>query len=275
VVDVIRDRTLGRRRHGGAADGELAELGLRAGDGRSHRRILEGNQMSQSMKTQIYGYKRFTPAEYDFTEDVGLKAGDQHRDMDLYTLDGSKVRLSDYLGSKPLVLETGSMTCPMYAQSADPMQDLIRKYPNLDCLLLYVREAHPGGRRPQHRSLEDKIGAACQTKQRYHEETRPILVDDLNGSAHRYFGSMPNSIFIIAPDGKVISRSIWNNTIDIDLIFSKLASDGTVTSHELKAVPPFSCRGIRTPFYGGVVALWDFIVGLPRLIANHKKVGNM
>lgn len=227
------------------------------------------------MTNRDYGYTRFTPEEYDFTEDTGLMAGDQFQDAEVYTLSGAKMKLSDFLKDKPLVLETGSMTCPMYAQSVPHMKKLVAKFPELDHLLLYVREAHPGERQPQHASLDDKIRAACKTKKRYHENNRPILVDDIDGAAHRYYGTMPNSIYIIAPDGRILFRSIWNNSHDIEAILSKVAAGEEIVSRELKAVPPFSFRGARTLFYGGVVALWDFARGLPRLVANHKKVGNM
>jgi hypothetical protein len=231
--------------------------------------------MVQSRSLRPYGYKRFTPQEYDFTNDAGLKAGDQYQDVELSTLDGKKVHLSDYMKGKPLVLETGSMTCPMYAQSTAPMQTLIQKNPQLDYLLLYVREAHPGERRPQHSSIEDKLDAAAQTRRRYSEYSRPILVDSIDGAAHQFYGAMPNSIFIIAPNGKIVFRSIWNNTKEIESILASLSRGENITSRELKAIPPFSLRGVRTLFYGGGIALWDFVRGLPRLIANHKKVGNM
>jgi hypothetical protein len=221
-----------------------------------------------------YGYQRFTPAEYDFTEDLGLKAGDTYRDVPLRTLSGEEVRLSDYLQDKPLVLETGSMTCPMYAQSVPPMRTLAETYPELDFVLLYVREAHPGELQPQHRTQDAKIEAACKTRRRY-RETRDILVDDVEGSAHRFYGSMPNSIYVIAPDGEILFRSIWNNALEMEAILGDVARGQPVASRELKAVPPFSLRAVRTLLMGGAVALWDFARGLPRLVSNHKKVGNM
>lgn len=226
------------------------------------------------MSTRIYGYRRFTPEEYDFTEDDGLRAGEVYQDATLQTLDGARVHLSDYLRDKPLVLETGSMTCPMYAQSVPPMMQLIEKYPDLDHVLLYVREAHPGERQPQHRTEADKITAAQKTKRRY-RDGRTILVDDVNGSAHRFYGTMPNSIFVIAPDGKILFRSIWNNANEMDAILGAIARGEPVQSRELKAVPPFSFRAVLTLLMGGIVAVWDFVRGLRRLVANHKKVGNM
>ena len=221
-----------------------------------------------------YGYERFTPAEYDFGSDVGLQAGDAYRDAELRTLDGAVVRLSDYLRDKPLVLETGSMTCPMYGQSVAPMKTLIEKYPGFDHVLLYVREAHPGERQPQHATQAQKLDAARTNKRRY-EERRTILVDDPQGSAHRWYGAMPNSIFVIAPDGTILFRSIWNNAAEMDAILGEIAAGRTVTARDFKPVPPFSLRAARTLAYGGAVALWDFLRGLAPLIGNHKKAGNM
>ena len=226
------------------------------------------------MTTPTYGYRRFTPEEYDFTTDDGLQAGDRFVDADLTTLDGKIVRLSDYLRDRPLVLETGSMTCPMYAQSVPPMMDLLDKHPGLDHVLLYVREAHPGERQPQHRTVPEKVEAAKRTKRLYGDR-RTILVDDVEGTAHRHYGTMPNSIFVIAPDGTILFRSIWNNAPEMDAVLGAVARNERVTSRELKAVPPFSVRAARTLFRGGAVAVWDFVRGLRRLVGNHKKVGNM
>ena len=66
--------------------------------------------MTAHSSARIYRYARFTPEEYDFTDDTGLSAGDQYQDATLYTLSGEEVHLSDFLKDKPLILETGSMT---------------------------------------------------------------------------------------------------------------------------------------------------------------------
>ncbi|MFN3227704.1 MAG: deiodinase-like protein [Hyphomicrobiales bacterium] len=230
--------------------------------------------MADAIETREYGYSRFTPEEYDFTIDEGLQAGERYEDVTLRTLTGDAVQLSAYINDKPLVLETGSMTCPMYAQSVPPMMKLIDKYPSLDHLLMYVREAHPGELQPQHRTDEEKIAAAKKTKRRY-RDGRTILVDDVHGSAHRYYGTMPNSIFVIDTDGTILFRSIWNNALDMDEVLKSIANRNQVDSRELKAVPPFSLGAVRTLFMGGFIAVWDFVRGLPRLVSNHKKVGNM
>lgn len=221
-----------------------------------------------------YGYARFTPDEYDFTVDQGLQAGEQFEDVTLHALTGKEVRLSDYLGDTPLVLETGSVTCPMYAQSVPPMMTLMEKYPSLDHLLMYVREAHPGERQPQHRTLEDKIAAARRTQEQYGDR-RTVVVDDVDGSAHRSYGTMPNSVFVIAPDGTILFRSIWNNAIEMDSVLGALSRRQVVRSRELKPIPPFSLRTVRPLLLGGAIAVWDFVRSLPRLLKDHKRVGNL
>ncbi len=220
-----------------------------------------------------YNYRRFTPEEYDFSEFSGLAAGDHYADATLMTLEGAEVRLSDFL-DKPLVLETGSMTCPMYAQSAPPMQRIARDLPEFNFVVLYVREAHPGERTPQHASQDAKLDAAIRSRSRY-REGRVTLVDDVEGSAHKAYGSMPNSIYVIDTDGTILYRSIWNNTDEIEDILTTILERKEVPPQELKAKPPLNLSAIRVLFHGGFVAVFDFIRGIRKLIRNHLKVGNM
>lgn len=227
------------------------------------------------MREIKYNYKNFTPEQYDFSKDTGLKLGDCINDVFVYNLEGDKVSLLSQIGSKPLVLETGSMTCPMYAQSSHGMQDIIRNYPQFDYVLLYVREAHPGERQPQHQTSEQKIEAALKSIKIYKEINRNVLVDDVEGSAHSLFGLMPNSIYVIDKSGLILFKSTWNNVKALESVLQSIAIYGRVEHDEFKAVAPFSFRGIRTLFIGGFIALWDFLKGLPRLILNHIRVGNM
>ena len=226
------------------------------------------------MTPSTYNYKHFSPDDYHFGNFEGLSAGDQYQDATVYTMDGRSVQLSDYLKDKPLVLETGSMTCPMYAQSVPPMKKLIEKYPELDFVLLYVREAHPGERRSAHHNQQEKIDAAKKSG-RNHQEERVTLIDDVSGSAHTCYGAMPNSIYVIDTDGTILFRSIWNNAPEIEDVLGPIAQGQQVVSRDLTPVPPFSIGALRTLLMGGLVALWDFAMSLPRLIANHKKVGTM
>lgn len=230
--------------------------------------------MERTREEPAYNYQRFTPEEYHFENFSGLAVGDKFRDAEVFTLQGQKVRLSDYLKEKPLVLETGSMTCPMYSQSVPPMKEIMLKHRQFDYLLLYVREAHPGERTPQHATQREKINAALKSSSVYGDH-RETVVDSIDGEAHRLYGAMPNSIYVIDTDGCILFRSIWNNANDLDAVLSEMERSRKMIGREFKAVPPFSINSIRTLLLGGFVALWDFARGLPRLVRNHKAVGNM
>lgn len=221
-----------------------------------------------------YNYPRFRAELYDFEAFDAPAAGEPYRDATLWTLDGEEVRLSDYLGDKPLVLETGSVTCPMYGASVPPMQELAAKYPELDFVVMYVREAHPGERVGAHADLEAKIEAARSARER-HGERRTVLVDDVAGTAHALYGSMPNSVFVIAPNGAVLTRTMWNNADKMDAILGAVAHGDHVPSRDLKPRPPFTLGAARTLLMGGWQALWDFYAGLVPLIGKHRKKGTM
>ena len=70
-----------------------------------------------------YNYQNFNPKDYNFGEFIGPKAGEQFIDFQATTLEGKVVSLSEYL-DKPIVLETGSVTCPMYANTTKAMNIL-------------------------------------------------------------------------------------------------------------------------------------------------------
>lgn len=223
---------------------------------------------------RAYNYGRFRSELYDFEAFDAPEIGEPFRDAPLWTLDGARVRLSDYLQGKPLVLETGSITCPMYAASAAPMQELAAGHPELDFVLMYVREAHPGERTEAHSDLDAKIAAARRSAGR-HGDRRTTLVDDVDGTAHRLWGAMPNSVFVIAPDGTVLYRTMWNNAARLGPILDEIARGHAVTTDDLKPVPPFSLHATRTLLIGGRWAVWDFYAGLVGLIGKHRRKGTM
>jgi hypothetical protein len=88
-----------------------------------------------------YNYERYRMSNYDLSRFDGPKAGEDLIDFKLTALDGRDVSLSDYKG-KWLVLETGSLTCPMFVKNIDPLRDVKAKYPDVEFLVIYVREAH-------------------------------------------------------------------------------------------------------------------------------------
>ena len=154
--------------------------------------------------SSTYNYKHFNPKDYNFKNFKGPKVGEKYIDFKAKTLDGKTVKLSDFL-DKTIVLDTGSITCPMYANTTAPMNLLKKQYPNIHFLLLYVREAHPGERTNPLTSIVEKTSNAKATGKLY-DEKRAILVDTIDGVAHRLYGSMPNMTYVIGKDGIIKFR---------------------------------------------------------------------
>ncbi|OBQ54971.1 redoxin domain-containing protein [Tamlana sp. s12] len=218
-----------------------------------------------------YNYHSFKPSDYDFKHFKGPKAGEKFIDFKASTLEGNVVSLSDYL-DKPIVLDTGSITCPMYANTQKDMNALQAAYPNFHFLLLYVREAHPGGRTKAIKSMDDKFIHAKATCELY-PETREILVDSLDGHAHLLYGGMPNMTYVIGTDGIVKFRANWTN---IEALKKVLKNINKVEPQAFYPVvkPPLTIA-LRTLLIGGVRALFEFMVNLPNLLKQHKDAGSM
>ncbi len=85
----------------------------------------------------------------------------------------------------------------------------------INLVFLYTREAHPGENYPAHRSFEQKLAHARAFKAEFNVE-RPILVDDLTGTAHKLYGSLPNMTYLISRGGRVLFRADWTDPPTIE-----------------------------------------------------------
>lgn len=80
---------------------------------------------------------------------------------------------------------------------------------------VYVREAHPGENFPHHTSFEQKL-AHARKLQELESITLPILVDDIEGSAHRAYGLRANMICLIDRDGIIVYKSDWTDAHELE-----------------------------------------------------------
>ena len=103
------------------------------------------------------------------------------------------------------------------------MEELYRNYAarGVESVFVYVREAHPGEHLGPHNSLERKRAHAGEFR-RLFDVRRPILVDDLEGSAHRAFGQMPNMTYVLNSAHSVVFRSAWTDPDTIRLALDYL-----------------------------------------------------
>ena len=224
------------------------------------------------MGNTSYNYKHFDPKDYDFTHFDGPKAGEKFIDFTAVTLEGKEVSLSSYL-DKPIVLETGSITCPMYANTKSAMNTLQKQYPNVHFLLLYIREAHPGGKTASITNMKEKLEHAELTHH-YYGEQREILVDNVDGTAHKLYGSMPNMTYVIAKDGVVKFRANWSNIDALKTVLQTIETDQIETKDFYDIIKPTPWTAVRTLLIGGFSAMVEFFMGLPQLLRQHKAVKN-
>ena len=185
----------------------------------------------------------------------------------LYSLDGTEAKLTDFEGQW-IVLETGSLTCPMYVKNINPIIQVVQKYPDVQFLVIYIREAHPGSRQGPHQSMEEKISLARKIQQNY-GEIRSVLVDDLDGSMHQAYGSFPNMVYVINPQGEVVYRCDWAFSHLIDKVLQDRPKLNFVERKRIVTAAPWIV--VPVTLKGGWDALWDILIALPGILWGHLK----
>lgn len=210
-----------------------------------------------------YNYGEFSTGDYDFDNVIGPMVGEKAPDFKLSTIDGGAQSLLEFDGEF-LVLEMGSITCPLFQSRRPTMEALDRKIDGISNAVLYVREAHPGADIPSHKNFDDKMACASRLK-KTDGETRIVFVDGFEGRAHQAYGSMPNAVFIINRNGCVVFRSEWNNPSATRkaLLALKAGQEVRVKSYFRPAVPAVA---LRTLGQAGKGSAADFFKGLPKLI---------
>lgn len=147
----------------------------------------------------------------DITFQGGPAPGAPFPDFDLPTTDGGRISLARLLERGAALITMGSYTCSMTASAAPTLKRLHREFGHpITFVTLYVREAHPGERYPQARSIEQKVSYA----RRYRERDKipwQVAVDDVEGTLHRQLDAKPNAAYIVGRDGTVLYRTLWSN----------------------------------------------------------------
>lgn len=210
-----------------------------------------------------YNYDGFSAASYNLDQFHGPVLGAKAPDFELSTADGNKVKLLDFEGDF-LVLELGSITCPLFQGRRDGMNDLVAQYPNISFGILYVREAHPGSNIKAHKTDQDKTACAVRLKDSDHE-MRQIFIDDLEGTAHSAYGSYPNAMFIINKNGCVVFQSDWNIVPATKTALNKLMA-GQPAHNKSYFRPVKPTTALKVLRKNGKGAAKDFFASLPTLI---------
>jgi hypothetical protein len=159
-----------------------------------------------------YRYRHFTTGllfkDLRFRKGAA-RPGDSLPPFQIVTTNGDSLENRDVFGDKPVLLIFGSMTCPMTASSAPSVQELFDEFgDDIDFIMLYVREAHPGENFRQADTLEEKLENARALKQ-FYDIPWTVAVDNIDGDLHRALDPKPNAAFLMNNAGEILFRSLW------------------------------------------------------------------
>ena len=218
--------------------------------------------MSRENIDTLYNYPHFNFSSYNLEHFEGPKVGERAPDFQAIDLNGKKIHLSDFQG-KIRVLESGSITCPVTIGTTKSMQELVKKYPDVAFLLLYVREAHPGEKISAHSSFEDKFNCAQRFKEEEHVN-QLILVDDLKGTIHKQYGLFPNFTYVIDKEGYISFRTPWNVPDKLDDILNAIQEGKEDRFPEKYYFPRYKNVDLRAVPRSGWRAILDIILSIPQ-----------
>lgn len=234
--------------------------------------VSRTDPMGDETGNEAYNYRHFGPEYYDFTTFDGPRPGDNAPDFEAVTLDGQTIEWSEFRG-KWVVLETGSITCPITDSKVHVMDELQKQFEDVVFVLLYTREAHPGERYDAHDSLADKLERARTFATEYDVE-RTVLVDDEEGTVHRKYGGMPNSVHVVNPDGVVVMRGDWNDVRTVKQVLENREENRIYGRDIYRGRPVFLTEKkgvVRVLTDAGPRAVWDFVKNAPALGLMHLK----
>jgi len=126
--------------------------------------------------------------------------------------------------------------------AAEAMDDLADRLADraVSSAFLYTREAHPGENYRHHTSMDGKR-ANARAFQEHVNLRRPILLDDLEGTAHKAYGILPNMTWIIGKGGMILYKAAWTGVEDVEDAFNSLM-DGHARRIKDQLVPFYSER---------------------------------
>jgi hypothetical protein len=130
-------------------------------------------------------------------------------DLKVIMDNGDTTTLYEMAKAKPLLLVTGSITCPMTISSLPMLKTLQENMADdINIALVYVREAHPGEHYPQPSDIDGKRCNALDLKEIYSIRIS-IIIDDVNGRLHKMLDTKPNSAHLIDSSGKILLQTLW------------------------------------------------------------------
>ena len=174
----------------------------------------------------------------------GVKVGDNVPNGQVLDLQGETLELESLWKDKPLLLVTGSITCPIAVDTCPSLQPLLKEHDRrINVAILYVREAHPSESNtttfPAKTDKEPAVGFGSQPQPNSQEQRQvlaeifherfggpvPVYVAELNNTLPNRLGTGPNSALLINTAGKLLVKQGWYNAEKVEVEIEKLLAE--------------------------------------------------
>ncbi len=215
--------------------GVTLDCGVCSGDdlcGGSGLPNLCGTLLDDLVPTELeegcFGFPDEDASTTNFASKVlGLDVGDTAVDFTLLDLDGTPHSLSELLETKPVMIQTGSYTCPVFQDNIRDTELLAAQFgEEVHFVVVYTPEAHPLGEpSPYFGTLREARYSIFGTERTYDERVEHaaslelnhdqlLLIDDLSpGELDNPFwctyATAPNAAFLIERDGTINTAHLW------------------------------------------------------------------
>lgn len=163
------------------------------------------------------------------------QVGERAPDFILHDLDGEPVALADLVRDKPVVLQFGSHTCPVYRYRRFGMAKVHEDYQDrVHFLVVYTLEAHPVGSKSPYAEeewdtwwnrvarvrVEQPADAEARLDQaRFSHDklelTVPMVVDTMDDGTWQDYGAASSPAFVLDREGRVVLRQVWTDPKEI------------------------------------------------------------
>jgi hypothetical protein len=155
-----------------------------------------------------------------------------------------------------------------------PLNQLYRIYRDqgFEFFTVYVREPHPGEHYGSHRSVEQKFGFARDCREQDGIQTK-LLVDDLEGTVHIAYGSMPNMVYVVDRNGRIAYKAMWTDHDEIASVLTNLALADQLQAQGKRLKPSYTERINYIPAeYAGGLREKVFDRAGPQAWSDYQKV---
>ena len=136
-----------------------------------------------------------------------------------------------------------------------PLNEMYRNYRDkgFEFFTIYVREPHPGENYGPHKDFAQKLEFARQCRDQDGIEN-PLLVDDLEGTVHRLYGVLPNMVYIVSKEGRIVYKAMWTDHDEIRVVLDNLVMADELRAEGVRLKPSLTekINFIPAQYAGGV-----------------------